>query len=232
MQPSFEEDSELIHEAANCMALVIIEHTSADGKVVAQYLGSAFFISPTLLLTAGHNIREPPNVKVSVRIGKPGTAYINYAAALHRLIPTIVCKIVASLYKYPHSPSHEDIAILDTGTYENGSSYLKLSPVLPSLSSKVNVVGYPGSVKQEWLMCHDGINDAEDGRRKTADMFPAQRMTITSGPVNQVTSTISYKLSTIPGMSGGCVLHDGKVIGISRISVLLIDKRCSYWAGI
>jgi V8-like Glu-specific endopeptidase len=215
VQASFEEDSELIHEAANCMAFMIIEHTSADGNVVEQYLGSAFFISPTLLLTAGHNILGPPNVKVNVRIGRPGAPYINYAAALHRKIPTIVCKIVASLYKSQRSPSHHDIAILDAGTYDNGSSYLNLSPASPTPSSKVNVVGYPGSAKQEWLMCHDGITDAENGRRKTADMFPAQRMTITSGPVNTVSSTISYKLSTIPGMSGGCVLHEGKVIGIS-----------------
>jgi hypothetical protein len=202
------------------MALLIIEHISpADNKVVNQYLGTAFFISPKLLLTAGHNVYGPSNVRINVRITIAGTPYINYAATQRHTVPTIDCKVVHTLYKNPDGPSHYDIAILDAGTYDNGSSYLKLSTELPAVSSKVNVLGYPGQAKQEWLLAHEGITDVEISRRAADEMFPPQRITITSGPVNTVGSTISYKLSTISGMSGGCVLHDGKAIGISDIAL-------------
>jgi hypothetical protein len=198
------------------MALLIIEHISvADNKVVNQYLGTAFFISPKLLLTAGHNVYGPSNVRINIRIAIAGTPYINYTAAQRHTVPTIDCKLVHTLYKNPDGPSHYDIAILDAGTYDNGSSYLKLSTELPAVSSKVNVLGYPGVAKPEWLGCHEGINDAEISRQAANEMFPPQRINVTNGPVMTVGPTITYKLSTISGMSGGCVLLDGKAIGIS-----------------
>jgi V8-like Glu-specific endopeptidase len=201
------------------VALLIIEHISvADNKVVDHYLGTAFFISRKLLLTAGHNVHGPPNVKVKVRITIAGTPYINYAAVQRNDVLTFDCKVVHTLYKNPDGPSHYDIAILDARGV-NAISYLKLSTELPVVSSKVNVLGYPGQVKQEWLLCHESIKDVQISRGTADEMFPTQRMTITSGPVETVGPTISYKLSTIPGMSGGCVLHDGQAIGIPVIAL-------------
>lgn len=215
LQASFEEDKQKLQEAVNCMALVIIEHISDDGRITTWY-GTAFFISPKLLLTAGHILSGPPNVKTNIRITSPGTPYFNVAALRsgRNTVLMIDCKVVATLYKRPNGPSHEDIAILDAGTI-SAPSYLRLSLTLPSLLSKVNVLGYPGPAAQNWLLSHQGIDDAAAGRRATEELFPPQRITITSGPIETIGPTISYKLSTVPGMSGGCVLHEGKVVGIS-----------------
>jgi hypothetical protein len=207
---SFDEDGDEIRNAIKCMALVIAEHISADGRV-ETYFGTAFFISEKLLLTAGHNVYGSPNLKIT----GPGIPHIKYATVGSRRItaPTIDCKVVATLYKNQDGPSHHDIAILHAGTY-NANSYLKLSSHLPPLPSKVNVIGYPGTAAHNWLLCHEGIADIDISRKATDEMFPAHRITITSGPVATAGKTISYKLSTIRGMSGGCVLYNGNVVGI------------------
>jgi V8-like Glu-specific endopeptidase len=212
------------------MALMIIDHTAADGRVTTHH-GTAFFISEKLLLTAGHNIFASPNVKVKLRITIPGTPYFQESGVGSRNSgPTIDCKLVGTLYKNQNVPWHHDIAILDAGTY-NASSYVRLSSELTSLPAKVNVIGFPGNVSWGWLRCHEGLADVPVNRRATDDMFPANRMTITSGQVESLGQTISYKLSTTPGMSGGCVLYNGYAIGKSYFWFAL-RFRSSYWPAL
>jgi hypothetical protein len=213
------------------MALLIIDHLFPDGKVAATYFATAFFISEKFLLTAGHNLSSSSNVKVKVRITLPGTPYYQQTSiGSPNAVPTIDCRVVNTLYKNADVPSHHDIAILDAGTY-NASSYIELSSDLPILPSKVNVIGYPGIASQIWLRSHEGIGDIESNRRTTEEMFPAQRMTISSGPVTAVGKTISYRLSTVHGMSGGCVLYNGYAVGIlGRLIECLLHLRSSHRA--
>lgn len=167
-----------------------------------------------------------------VRITYPGLPYINLATLQGRpKIPTIDCEVVGSLYKRDHGPMSHDIALLHAGSY-NAADFLKISPDLPVKGDKVNVIGYPGVVTQKWLLIHEGlVQNVESSRRATDTMFPAQRMTITSGFVESVGTMISYKLSTIPGMSGAPVLHNDDAVGIYLPSLSIINKRDPYWPG-
>ena len=120
---------------------------------------------------------------------------------------------------------NHDIAVLDAGSY-NAGDYLQISQNLPTIGAKVNIMGHSGEVTEKWLVIHEGLQDAATARRATDKMFPAHRLTITSGSVESAGSMISYRLSTFPGLSGAPVLHNGAVIGIS--TSLKTDVRDSY----
>jgi len=46
-------------------------------------------------------------------------------------------------------------------------------------------------------------------------MLPIRNLVISRGTVIECTKTrVSYRLSTVPGMSGSCVLYQGTLIGI------------------
>ena len=56
MEPSFEEDKKNILPAAKCTSCLLIQEGELDGKMKRRYLGTAFFVTDHLLLTAWHNI--------------------------------------------------------------------------------------------------------------------------------------------------------------------------------
>jgi hypothetical protein len=202
--------------AAKCTAFVIIElpATSPTGQPV-RHFGTAYFISKKLLLTAGHNTLGPHGVLSQVRVTYPGTPYIDYQGLnpMKTTIPTIDCKVVGTLYTGKNGdPFSIDIAILDAGSH-NAAFHLDLSANAPPPTSNVNVIGYPGVATQQWLGSHEGIADVNASRTAAEILFPPQRLTITSGIVEKTGTTISYNLSTMPGMSGGCVLYNGTAVG-------------------
>ena len=215
VQPSFENDEIQLEQAAKSTVFVIIDHPSGS-----RYYGTAFFISPKLLLTAGHNIVGSRGPLDHVRITYPGLPYINVTTLQGQpRISTIDCKVLGTLYSRDHhGPMSKDIAVLDAGSH-NACEYLKISQHLPTPGAKVNIIGYPGEVTEKWLMIHEGLQDASAARRATDTMFPAHRLTITSGSVESVGSMISYRVSTIPGLSGAPVLYNGAVIGIYLLEV-------------
>lgn len=216
VQPSFDKYGKELEHAAKCTAFVIIDLPAASPNgQPARHFGTAFFISKKLLLTAGHNTLGPNGVLSHVRITYPGTPYIDYQglSPTKPTIPTIDCKVVGTLYTGKNAdPFSNDIAILDAGSH-NAVFHLDLSANLPPPSSIVNVIGYPGVATQQWLGSHEGIGDVNASRTAAEILFPAQRLTITSGTVEKVGTTISYNLSTMPGMSGGCVLYNGTAVG-------------------
>src|SRR5579859_4269709 len=75
--PTFDKDEAQLEEAAKCTVFVIIDHPSKGTKTGSRYYGTAFFISPKLLLTAGHNIVSSDGPLEHVRITYPGLPYIN-----------------------------------------------------------------------------------------------------------------------------------------------------------
>lgn len=216
VEPTFAQDEAQLEQAAKCTVFVIIDHPLKSNKAGSRYYGTAFFISPKLLLTAGHNIVGSHGPLEQVRITYPGLPYINLKTLQGRpTISTIDCKVVGTLYTREHGPMNNDLAVLDAGSH-NAADFLQISQNLPMIGAKVNIIGYPGAATQKWLLIHEGLQDIEISRQATNKMFPAQRLTITSGSVESGGSMISYRLSTIPGMSGAPVIYNGVAIGISR----------------
>lgn len=46
-------------------------------------------------------------------------------------------------YSHEHGLMSNDIAVLDAGSY-NAGDYLQISQNLPTMGTKVNIIGYPG----------------------------------------------------------------------------------------
>lgn len=227
MEPTFDKDKAQLEQAAKCTVFVIIDHPSKSNEAGSRYYGTAFFISPKLLLTAGHNTVGSHGPLEQVRITYPGLPYINLTTLQGRpRISTIDCKVVGTLYTREHGSISNDIAILDAGSH-NAADYLQISQNLPMAGAKVNIIGYPGAATEKWLLIHEGLEDVATARRATDKMFPAHRLTITSGSVESAGPMISYRLSTIPGLSGAPVLYNGVAIGISP--GWETDVRGSYW---
>jgi hypothetical protein len=220
----FDEDKAAIISAAKCTSLVLLEESHTDGTI-RKFYGTAFFVSENLLLTAGHNTLGVHGVSSQIRITTPGLDLVQPWQVNQRKVPTIICKIAGTIYRR-NGPSSNDIAILDSGTYRN-SSYLSLSSAVPQIKSKVDVIGYPGYIKHEWIEAHVGVNDFDRGQKEAEKLLPKGRLTVTRGTLEHVGPTIPYKASTCPGMSGSCVLYKGAVVG--SYCLYRADNRCSCW---
>ena len=219
MEPSFDKDTPDLKYAAKCTTFVIIDVPPTSTANSSRYFGTAFFISPKVLLTAGHNTLGPQGPLKSVRITTPGLVHINYTLLRSQRLATIECAIIGTLYTGKNLDSYlTDIAILHSGNYTAGD-YLPVSSEPSNPGSEINVLGYPGPAKQEWLAIHEGLRDAEASRLVTDQMFPPQRLTITSGTVETLGGNIAYKVSTVPGMSGGPVLCNGSAIGNTSLTI-------------
>jgi hypothetical protein len=122
------------------------------------------------------------------------------------------CTLVATVYgKNKIFDDLNDIAILHCGY--TSKYHLKLSKDLPPKNAEVNVIGYPGEFKLAWIGSQHGISDADEGLAAVGKLFPARKLTVSQGWVTDNGELISYQLSTCPGMSGSCLLYNGKVVG-------------------
>lgn len=194
-------------------ACVVIEVALPDGEIRRQF-GTAFFIDQKHLITAGHNTfsKDGP---IKLQIIKPGVSHVNYSKYLNGGYDTIDCTVVGSLYKQ-HGPAEKDIAILYAGSYSvSVDHFVQLSNSVPQPGDYVDVIGYPGELNTAWMRRQDPqVNDIDESLKAVEKLLPKRTLTVTRGTVKSVGPTVEYNLSTCPGMSGSCVLHKGKVIGI------------------
>ena len=215
MEPTFDKDLPELKFAAKCTTLVIVDVPPTSTGSRSRYFGTAFFISPKVLLTAGHNTLGPQGPLKTVRITTPGLVHVSYNLLQSQRLATIECSVVGTLYtgKQTNSESYlTDIAILHSGSYTAGD-YLPVSSEPPNPGTTVNVIGYPGPAKEQWLAIHEGLQNVEASRLVTDQMFPPRRLTISSGTVEALGGNIAYRVSTMPGMSGAPVLCNGSAIG-------------------
>jgi len=224
-------DTTALINAAKCTALLCID-VSLPGGRIQRHFGTAFFIDEKHLITAGHNtsIKEIKDHPKKIQITYPGLTYVNYTQLTKRKISTIDCTLVASFYS-KQGPPEKDIALLHAGSY-NSADYVQLSSDLPNVSgngpAQVDVIGYPGEHKSEWMQTQN-VADVDQSLGAVAILLPKRTLTVTHGSVKTVDKIIGYDLSTCPGMSGSCVLYNGKVIGKSTSNSKLKIYRSAYW---
>ena len=207
----FETEKNGILDAAKCISFLLVEESSVDGESRPSFCGTAFFVSQNLLVTAGHNVAGVHQPVKDIRITYPGVESIRSLDVANHKVPTITCKVVGTLYKRDRRVS-KDIAILDAGSF-NAPFYLPLSSVVPPIDAIVDLVGYPDEIKREWIQAHKGVSDAGKCLRKAMQMFPKGDLFVTRGVIRSVGATMTYKMSTCPGLSGSCILYKGAAIG-------------------
>lgn len=190
---------------------MFIEEGDIDGKSRKQFFATAFFVSETKLLTAGHNIAGVYDRVTRISVSVPGTSQVlSREMSLHK-IPLIDCKLVGTLYKRG-GPYDKDIAILDSGSFRS-AHYVQLSSIIPPKDALVDVIGYPGEITREWIEAQWGLKNHTQGAEDAKKFLRAGSLTVTRGKVEDSEETMSYHISTSPGMGGSCVLYQGCVIG-------------------
>jgi hypothetical protein len=120
----------------------------------------------------------------------------------------ILCKVVGNTYK-GDSLLFADIAILDSGSFYS-KHYLQLSSIAPPFNSMVDVVGYTGKISQEWLDFQWRLRELTDVPEAGRVSFPEQCLTLTCGTIIE---TGASTITVAAGMSGSCVLYQGRFVG-------------------
>lgn len=201
---------------------------SFPGGQTKHQFGTAFFIDKKLLITAGHNIHTPEGATKKIQITYPGLPFVNYTHLMEGEISTIDCTVVKSFYS-KDGPPEKDIALLDAGSH-NAADFLQvpLSVDLPKEDDDnlglVDVIGYPGEHKSEWMRTQK-VKDVDQSLEAVAKLLPRRTLTVTRGVLKGIRKTVTYDISTCPGMSGSCVLCKGKVIGISHSRTKMTIRR-------
>lgn len=179
------------------------------------YTGTAFFIGPTTLITAGHNA---PTKDVKIVAQYPGTPNVGdpFKVLDGSVVPTFACRVLHTHYKNETDLAY-DIAVLDcAGKYcIDMDKTLSIDAVEVCVGIAVDVVGYPGKYDEDFLQQEHGneVDDIDEAYKLAKTILPRRELAITHGIVISGGDNPLYRLSSISGMSGGPVILNGTVIG-------------------
>lgn len=212
---SLERDQkDYILNAGNHTVFIEAEIELEDGPTKVK-TGTGFFVSSNLILTAKHNIVFDEGDATRIAIKYEGLKMVKTTD------PTLLCQVHASM---PSTESEklyplEDLAILECPGHQS-PCFLRLSTETMVKDMVVHVIGYPGDVTANWLTSrHESLKgDPKSNIKIVQDLLPPRMLTVTEGKISDAPAEpgcATYEVSTVPGMSGGCLLYQDKVCGIS-----------------
>ena len=202
-----------------------MEHTFSTGKTIKAQ-GTAIFISPRHIITAGHVFVPPSddgstsNTTGTSKASSTFKTWITYPGCERVDLDNankLECRLLKNLYDGPPAENC-DIALLDVPCHV-AKNYLP--PVLnyqPRKEESIHILGYPGEVRRDFIeKNHPGVDNVNIAREQCKTMLPRHQLTVTGGFVSSVqpNGLISTKVSTIVGMSGSIVISNNKAIGMS-----------------
>lgn len=218
---NFDISKDSILEASKATCLLFIQSTDSKGHLDWEF-ATAFFVAPNLLLTAGHNALNPRDaVKIERWLFSPGTPHLNIDQIASQEPWAIRCSVVENMYK-PGEIS-KDIAILSSENFVV-KHYLKISTDPVPENVTIDIVGYPGEKRRKWLReKHPQLDSLVVSEAAGEKLLPTGTLVVTRGVVAESRMDVtSYTISTCPGLSGGCVIYNGKVHGRSIMVLQLI----------
>ena len=195
-------------------------HVTTDGKYAS---GTAFFVGPKTLLTAGHVVSDSKDIII---IEKPGILKATYFVE-HLFQPTqstIVqryrCKLVDTLSR------NADISVLQVLGDFTADNYLtvKQESLDDDCHYPVDILGYPAAYTDKQVQRMHPSEELVDGDmiHDIEALFPKRQLVITHGSIISGGNHPVYQLSTVGGMSGAPVVLNGNVIGESiHLSAML-----------
>ena len=209
-EPKFNERKEELINAAKCTCHVVA--LSPKGQVVS---GTAFFVSATLLITAGH---VAPKKGQLVLAERPGLFESEHPETLwerrDKLTTIIECRTVKTLYKGKKDKDGMDVSILDCSKSKyRATSWLQLNMTQPELEAKVDLIGYPSACNTWDLKKQYKFDVTFDDLGEVQRMLPPGRLVVSHGEICKEGEYVCYRLSSVKQMSGGPVIVNGKAVG-------------------
>jgi hypothetical protein len=201
--PKFEDRLAQLTFAAKCTCYIVRKRGTNAGN------GTAFFVGPNTLLTAGH-VAHKKGDKIIAQL--PGTQEV---ATVERVIEgdpnlaTFECVVKKTLYR--EGSSEPDITLLDCSKSFSATAWLSIERTYLEPDTAIDMLGYPGAYGREYLRQKQKyeVSIADEGDVKR--LLPSWKLVVSHGPVLQPGDR--YKVSTIGGMSGGPVILNGKAVG-------------------
>jgi len=197
----------------NAIACLVVDEFHSDGKYKRLY-GTAFFVDPCHLLTAGHNVNRTKNVDRRIYITYPGWPVVDISTS-----NLLECTLVDTLRNSEKDSPNRDIAILRVNGGHMAGTVLPLvtdSGLSPACF--VDVYGYPGVIKSDFMQRHHGLlMDPEKSRKDMTLLLPPRTLTASRGElkgIREQDGIISFRAATCQGMSGGPVICNNRVYGI------------------
>lgn len=186
----------------------------ANGSLGRSF-GTAFFVTRTHLLTAGHVVQNSPGAKIeSIRLSYAGCKTVDYDTN------TVECKVVGTLYdSVGPDGSKIDLALLESPSQDAGT-WLTISAKITDLplGAVVDIVGYPGhmTTAQKEGFQKGSLTDPNESMKEAELMLRPKTLTVSRGVVEGIEGgLIRYRLSSLCGMSGACLMYNGKIYGFS-----------------
>jgi V8-like Glu-specific endopeptidase len=223
--PKFNErESELVRVAAATCQIVTLDITGHH-----YVTGTAFFIGPHTLLTAGHTISSK---KGPVYTQGPGVESTKSPRAIYNADG--VNRI--TLYVRDHlgdGTGGPDLAILDTkSSYTHGSPLEILWDAQLVAGKTVDVIGYPGTYTDDYIQKNykQQVADVQAAYNDAQSLLPQRRLSVSCGQLISGGNKPEYRVTTFGGMSGSPVVYQGKVVGnfLCFLDILTVF-RYSHW---
>jgi Trypsin-like peptidase domain len=175
--------------------------------------GTAFFVSATKLITAGH-LRYHANSEIVAQYPGVQVGNLNTRELFDDNPPvdTFRCRVLD--FRRPL----DDMMLLDcSASNYRASRWVEISPHQVSLDLLVDVVGYPGLYEHQYLLDTQGSTaSTAHGLDEISELLPRLHLVVSHGPVTGVHHSgklARYRLSTIGGMSGSAVVANEKAVG-------------------
>lgn len=127
-----------------------------------------------------------------------------------RKSPRVPCKVVVD----PHDLG-QDIAILKCSIIYGAGPSLATDISELKENAEVDIIGYPGEITNKGITRIQGLQDYQQSKLDAKTLLPSGKLIVTRGKVGSIHEDyFTYNAATIHGMSGSCVVYNGKVFGI------------------
>lgn len=221
IDPQFEARSNSLMDAARSTCFIGV-NPGPDGRGAIS--GTAFFVSPTILLTAGHMARDG-NREIVAQL--PGTQkavlFVDNLFTKKLQVERFECDFIGTGWP------DVDICILKVKADYRSSNYLHIEPKQLSPGNRVDVVGYPGHYSDRYVQkMHPAESVDRDAIEAFTGLFPRCELIVSHGTVESSGNRPTYNLSTVVGMSGSPVMMSDKVIG-KYMKVIFSLVRSTSW---
>lgn len=126
-----------------------------------------------------------------------------------------------------------DVLLLDSSPNFRATTWVPLERKFINGGIDVDLIGYPGLYGPKYLVETQGETaNSKQAISDISQLLPSCELTVSYGPVmrsnTRAPMLMSYKVSTIGGMSGSPVVLNGKAIG-RRSLLQSANLRCTHW---